>query len=150
MAQHVTKRSPTAFKHFRVTDLRGTVSTAKQSSAELMAASPYPCLPSIQIQAGRPPPPPVQSPPLFCLRNSLPWHKRSHSGGDCSYGGRKKRVFLVGEGRGGGGLSCVGRLSEVNNKAHFCVGELELSHEQCSELFTDQPVLINGASGALT
>lgn len=106
MAQHVTKRSPTAFKHFRVTDLRGTVSTAKQSSAELMAASPYPCLPSIQIQAGRPPPPPVQSPPLFCLRNSLPWHKRSHSGGDCSYGGRKKRVFLVGGGRRGWGGGC--------------------------------------------
>lgn len=44
----------------------------------------------------------------------------------------------------------MGRLSEVNNKAHFCVGELELSHELCSELFTDQPVLINGASRALT
>lgn len=52
--------------------------------------------------------------------------------------------------RGSVGESCVVRLFGVNNKAHFCVGELEISHEQCSELFTDQPVLINSASGALT
>lgn len=51
---------------------------------------------------------------------------------------------------GGGGGVRVERLSEVNNKAHFNVGELEISHEQCCKLFTDQPVLISSASSALT
>lgn len=40
------------------------------------------------------------------------------------------RRGFFGVGWGVGGVLCVGRLSEVNDKAHFCVGELELSHRQ--------------------
>lgn len=138
LTQSVTKLGPNAFKHLRVPDLRRTVSTAKQSSAELMASSPYPCLPSIQIQAGRPPSPTRAAPSalqpsfgtLSALAQKILFRRQL-------FLQRQEEEVFWGRGGGVGWGSCVVRLSGVNNKAHFCVGELEIGHEQCSELFTD-------------
>lgn len=112
--------------------LRGTLSCAKQSSAELMATSSYPGHP---YKSKPPDPPPPSTMSLFCLGSRSLGTKGSF---------QMETLFLwKQEGRGGG---FVGRLSGVNAKAHLCVGERGSAIN--SQLFTHQP--INCASGALT
>lgn len=108
-------------------DLQGTLSGAKQSSAELMATSPYPRHPYKSKQADPLPHPrcPLLLPlELFALAQKNAFRRRL-------FLWRQEEEAFLGRGElGEGDVLCVGRLSEVNDKAHFCVGELELSHRQ--------------------
>lgn len=98
--------------------LQGTLSSAKQSSAELMATSSYPSHPYKSKPPGPLPHPccPFSALELVPLAQKNPFRRKTV----LMEAGRRLWKWR-------GGLF-MGKLSEVNDKAHFCVGELELSH----------------------
>lgn len=125
-------------------DLQGTLSGAKQSSAELMATSPYPRHPYKSKPADplpHPSCPPLLPLELFALAQKNAFRRRL-------FLWRQEEEAFLGWGKGRGVFSAWGGFLRSMIKPIF-VWE-NWSSASGSELFTDQPVLINSASGALT